>query len=92
MAWFKDGDRNTKVFHAQVNGRRKRLQLKRIQNSQGTWIEEDTEMGVEAIKFFEDQFSETTVPTLFGIIYHVPRLVNIEQNTDLIRQPTKEDS
>ncbi|XP_070008060.1 uncharacterized protein LOC142165184 [Nicotiana tabacum] len=28
-----DGYRNTKFFHAQVNSRRKRLQLKRIQNS-----------------------------------------------------------
>ncbi|XP_075076870.1 uncharacterized protein LOC142163479 [Nicotiana tabacum] len=27
MTWFNDGDRNTKFFPAQVNGRRKRLQL-----------------------------------------------------------------
>ncbi|XP_070039538.1 uncharacterized protein [Nicotiana tomentosiformis] len=33
MSWFQDGDRNTKFFHAQVNGIKKRLQLKRIQNS-----------------------------------------------------------
>ncbi|XP_070011257.1 uncharacterized protein [Nicotiana sylvestris] len=30
LSWFKDGDRNTKFFHAQVMGRRKRLELKRI--------------------------------------------------------------
>nr|XP_016509082.1 PREDICTED: uncharacterized protein LOC107826604 [Nicotiana tabacum] len=36
MSWFKDAYRNTKFFHAQVNGRRKRLELKRIQNSEGT--------------------------------------------------------
>ncbi|XP_009769215.2 uncharacterized protein [Nicotiana sylvestris] len=41
MLWFKVGDRNTKFFHAQVNGRRKRLKLSRIQNSLGNWIEED---------------------------------------------------
>ncbi|XP_070034936.1 uncharacterized protein [Nicotiana tomentosiformis] len=35
MTWFKDGDRNTKLFHAQVNGRRKRLKLKNIKNSLG---------------------------------------------------------
>ncbi|XP_075083474.1 uncharacterized protein LOC142167215 [Nicotiana tabacum] len=39
MAWFKDGNRNTKFFHVQVNGRRRRLQLKRIQNNEGNWIE-----------------------------------------------------
>lgn len=31
MAWFKNGDRNTKFFNAQVNRRRKRLHLKSIQ-------------------------------------------------------------
>lgn len=36
MAWFKDGDRNTKFFHAQVTGRRKRLQLNGIQNNTGS--------------------------------------------------------
>lgn len=38
MSWFKDGDRNTKFFRTLVNGRRKRLQIKRIQNSDGVWI------------------------------------------------------
>ncbi|XP_016452661.2 uncharacterized protein LOC107777184 [Nicotiana tabacum] len=54
MTWFKEGDRNTKFFQAQVRGRRKRLQLKRIQNSGGTWIEEEQEIAQEAIKFYEE--------------------------------------
>lgn len=52
MSWFKDGDRNTKFFHVQVRGRRKKLQLSRIQNSQGMWIEEEEEIAAEAIQFF----------------------------------------
>ncbi|XP_019257605.1 PREDICTED: uncharacterized protein LOC109235806 [Nicotiana attenuata] len=40
MTWFQDGDRNTKFFHAQLNGRRKRLQLKRIQDTAGNWLED----------------------------------------------------
>ncbi|XP_060183464.1 uncharacterized protein LOC132613460 [Lycium barbarum] len=31
MQWFDDGDRNTKFFHTYVQGRRKRLQIRRIQ-------------------------------------------------------------
>lgn len=46
-------------------------------------------MAGEAVKFFKAQCSETVVPTTFGIIDHVPRLVDMEQNSDLIRQPTK---
>ncbi|KAH0662438.1 uncharacterized protein [Solanum tuberosum] len=35
MAWFKDGERNTKLFHTYVKGRRKRLRVNRIQNDEG---------------------------------------------------------
>uniref|UniRef100_A0A1U7WFH7 Uncharacterized protein LOC104228034 n=1 Tax=Nicotiana sylvestris TaxID=4096 RepID=A0A1U7WFH7_NICSY len=91
MTWFKEGDRNTKFFHAQVRGRRKRLQLNRIQNSGGTWIEEEQEIAEKAIKFYEEQFTEAATPLSFDIIEHVPNLVNTEQNAELIKQPTKEE-
>jgi len=91
MTWFKEGDRNTKFFHAQVRGRRKRLQLNRIQNSGGTWIEEEQEIAEEAIKFYEEQFTEAATPSSFDIVEHVPNLINTEQNAELIKQPTKEE-
>ncbi|XP_060182094.1 uncharacterized protein LOC132611727 [Lycium barbarum] len=56
MTWFEDGDKNSKFFHAYLNGRRKRLQLKRIQNSQGQWLEEKEHMAEEAVRFFQAQF------------------------------------
>ncbi|XP_070002593.1 uncharacterized protein LOC142165947 [Nicotiana tabacum] len=91
MTWFKEGDRNTKFFHAQVRGRRKRLKLIRIQNSGGTWIEEEQEIAEEAIKFYEEQFTEATTHASFDIVEHVPNLINTEQNAELIKQPTKEE-
>ncbi|XP_070012048.1 uncharacterized protein [Nicotiana sylvestris] len=91
ITWFKEGDRNTKFFHAQVRGRRKRLQLNRIQNSGGTWIEEEQEIAEEAIKFYEEQFTEAATPSSFDIVEHVPNLTNTEQNVELIKQPTKEE-
>uniref|UniRef100_A0A1S4A0A6 Reverse transcriptase domain-containing protein n=1 Tax=Nicotiana tabacum TaxID=4097 RepID=A0A1S4A0A6_TOBAC len=90
MQWFKDSDRNPMFFHAKVNGRRRRLKLKRIQNKLRNWIEEEEEIVDEALHFFKDQFDETVVPTAFGILDHVPTLVNMEQNLELIKQPTKE--
>ncbi|XP_019256428.1 PREDICTED: uncharacterized protein LOC109234834 [Nicotiana attenuata] len=35
MIWFAEGDRNTSFFHNHVNGKRKKLQLKRIHNGDG---------------------------------------------------------
>ncbi|XP_070005983.1 uncharacterized protein [Nicotiana sylvestris] len=91
MTWFKEGDRNTKCFHAQVRGRRKRLQLNKIQNSGGTWIEEEQEIAEEAIKYYEEQFTEAATPSSFDILEHVPNLINTEQNVELNKQPTKEE-
>ncbi|XP_075087645.1 uncharacterized protein LOC142169651 [Nicotiana tabacum] len=88
MSWFQDGYRNTKFFHIQVNRRRKRLQLRRIQASDGNWLEENDEMAAEAVRFFQDQFTEAIVPSCFGILDHIPHMLNNEQNYDLMRQPT----
>lgn len=32
MEWFKDEERNTKLFHTRVKGRKARLKIKRIQD------------------------------------------------------------
>lgn len=69
MAWFNDGDRNTKKFHAQVNGRRKRLQLKRIQNNDGHWIENNEDMAEEAVNFFKAQFHEESILFILLIMF-----------------------
>ncbi|XP_060202506.1 uncharacterized protein LOC132630946 [Lycium barbarum] len=58
MKWFNDGDRNTKFFHSYVRGRRNKLTLKRIQDPSGTWLENEVDIGSEAIRFFEAQFNE----------------------------------
>ncbi|XP_060211831.1 uncharacterized protein LOC132639400 [Lycium barbarum] len=53
MTWFQDCDKNSKFFHAHVKGRRKMLQLKRIQNYQGQWLETEHEIIEEAVRFYQ---------------------------------------
>nr|XP_016437309.1 PREDICTED: uncharacterized protein LOC107763346 [Nicotiana tabacum] len=85
------GNRNTKFFHAQVNGRRKRLKLSRIQNSLGNWIEEDHLIAKEALKFYKDQFTESEVPNAFDILNHVPSMVESDQHERLMALPSNEE-
>ncbi|XP_019244407.1 PREDICTED: uncharacterized protein LOC109224275 [Nicotiana attenuata] len=91
LSWFQDGDRNTKFFHAQVNARRKRLQLQRIQNNARQWLENMEEIVDETVNFFQSQFTEDRVPNAFGILDHVPSMVNMLQNEELVKQPSKEE-
>ncbi|XP_060190580.1 uncharacterized protein LOC132619813 [Lycium barbarum] len=55
--WFDEGDRNTRFFHNLVKGRRKKLMINRIQESDGAWLEDETQMAAEAIKFYQTEFS-----------------------------------
>ncbi|XP_019244346.1 PREDICTED: uncharacterized protein LOC109224216 [Nicotiana attenuata] len=48
-------------------------------------------MANEAVQFFQKQFHEEVVPTAFDIIEHVPHMVDMEQNQELLRQPTAEE-
>ncbi|XP_070002742.1 uncharacterized protein LOC142165914 [Nicotiana tabacum] len=75
----------------QVNGRRKRLKLSRIQNSLGNWIEEDNLIAEEALKFYKDQFTESAVPNAFDILNHVPSMVESDQHERLMALPSNEE-
>ncbi|XP_070033112.1 uncharacterized protein [Nicotiana tomentosiformis] len=58
MKWFAEGDRNTTFFHNHVNGKRQKLQLKRIQNANGDWHDDQKGIGNAATTFFQAQFTE----------------------------------
>ncbi|KAG5632942.1 hypothetical protein H5410_004659 [Solanum commersonii] len=45
MRWFKDGDRNTKFFHAFVNRRRRKMQISVIKTRQGDTITTTQKLG-----------------------------------------------
>ncbi|XP_060195363.1 uncharacterized protein LOC132624632 [Lycium barbarum] len=87
MLWFQDGDRNTKFFHAHVNGKRRKLQLQRIQDHPGTWLDTEEEIAQEAIRFFSDQFKEENIPTDFSMLDKIPKMVTEEQNQQLYEMP-----
>ncbi|XP_075074525.1 uncharacterized protein LOC107792240 [Nicotiana tabacum] len=91
MAWFKDGDRNTKLFHAHVNDKIRKLQLKRIQDMNVNLLEDLSAIADEAVLFFQQQFHESTIPTDFRILDHVPVMLNEVQNFEITMQPTIEE-
>ncbi|XP_019257238.1 PREDICTED: uncharacterized protein LOC109235538 [Nicotiana attenuata] len=53
LSWFKDGDRNTKVFHSHMKGKRRKMQLKRIQDRNSLWIKEEEKLAEEAVHFYQ---------------------------------------
>ncbi|XP_060170840.1 uncharacterized protein LOC132601793 [Lycium barbarum] len=58
LKWFNEGDRNTKFVHSVINIKRRRLSLKAIKDDDGNWIEGEDQIASEAIKFFQNQFTQ----------------------------------
>ncbi|KAH0692908.1 hypothetical protein KY290_021060 [Solanum tuberosum] len=71
IQWSTEGDKNTRFFHCLVKGKRKRLTLKRILKSDGTWAERDDEITREALKFYTDQFTGTECIEDYSMLQHI---------------------
>ncbi|XP_059310982.1 uncharacterized protein LOC132062424 [Lycium ferocissimum] len=91
LAWFQDGDRNSKKFHAYVKGRRKKLGVHNIQDDNGNWLTNQGEISQEAIRFYQKQFEEDRILSKFGLLKHIPTLVTEEQNHKIEMLPTEKE-
>ncbi|XP_015170882.1 uncharacterized protein [Solanum tuberosum] len=52
LQWFKEGDANTKYFHALMRGRRRRLFIHKICNSADEWVQWDSNIATAACEHF----------------------------------------
>ncbi|XP_075085049.1 uncharacterized protein LOC142168286 [Nicotiana tabacum] len=77
MNWFAEGDRNTSFFHNHVNGKRKKLQLKRIKSGNGVWIEDQEQLVTAAVDFYQKQFTNEGDDSEFPLLNNVPSMVTI---------------
>ncbi|XP_059316338.1 uncharacterized protein LOC132067197 [Lycium ferocissimum] len=64
IRWLEEGDANTKYFHAIINEKRRRLNIQRIINSEGQWINGDEQIFEEAVNHFNLLFHEDNDPDL----------------------------
>lgn len=91
MNWFAKGDRNTSSFHNYVNGKRKKLQLKRIQDGNNNWLTTQELLANAAMNFYQDQFTQGVDPTNFEQLKNVPNMVTNAQSVELCRFPSMEE-
>ncbi|XP_070041000.1 uncharacterized protein [Nicotiana tomentosiformis] len=91
MTWFAEVGRNTSFFHNHVNGKSKKLQLKRIKNEDGDWVEDQDQMANVVVDFYQRQLSKEAGPTGFTLLNNVPSMVTMEQNLEICRYPILEE-
>ncbi|XP_060181532.1 uncharacterized protein LOC132611140 [Lycium barbarum] len=90
MRWFKDGDRNIKFFNNYVKGRRRKLAVHTIQNSQGDWLNRNADIGQEAVSFYQHQFRQEATSGDYNMLKKIPKVITKAQNEVLTALPSNE--
>ncbi|KAH0693469.1 hypothetical protein KY285_020566 [Solanum tuberosum] len=71
-----------------VKGRRRKLQIQRIQNAQGAWLDEAGDIKDEAVKFYQNQFLQERDSTDFSLLRNISSIINEAENVDLCKHPS----
>ncbi|CAA7048395.1 unnamed protein product [Microthlaspi erraticum] len=91
VTWLKEGDRNTKFFHASTKQRRARNRITKIKRSDGTWAETDDGIERTATSYFQTLFSSSCPQESDEALRYVTEKVTPEMNRSLTKLPTNEE-
>ncbi|XP_071904274.1 uncharacterized protein [Coffea arabica] len=76
-----EGDKNTKFFHASVQGRRRRNRLNKLQREDGTWTESEHAVSKEIAEYYRNLLNSNDVGDLTESVNHtvitlIPKVLN----------------
>lgn len=91
MQWFMHGDRNSKFFHSYVQMRRKKLQLNKIMDEQGTTLKDITDIDRKAVDFYMNQFKEDKMLQNWSMLNHIPKIITERENECITKMFDKKE-
>ena len=89
--WFREGDRNTKFFHARASDRRKKNTILGLWNNDGKWCEDKDSIAATAVSYFQNIYTTTSPTNISDVTSVIPTRVTEEMNTNLSCIFTKDE-
>ncbi|KAL0422180.1 UNVERIFIED_CONTAM: hypothetical protein Slati_3240900 [Sesamum latifolium] len=89
--WLKEGDRNSRFFHAKANHRNRTNSIRRLWNSDSTWVESVEGVQQCIIEYFQSVFTSSRPHSddILRVTEHLPPMVSTEMADDLLRPYTE---
>mgnify|MGYP004706984917 FL=1 len=86
IEWLREGDKNTKFFHACVKGRRRKNRMLNIQRENGTWTNSEEELGKEVANYYRILFTSSGCEGIDEILSGLPSTITTEMNDKLTKE------
>ncbi|XP_058078591.1 uncharacterized protein LOC131226901 [Magnolia sinica] len=84
ITWLREGDRNTKFFHASVIDKRRQASIKSIKLPSGPTLHSEADIGQEAVNHFSNIFKSDPSPTPSSLLDCIPPLISVHMNSFLL--------
>ena len=68
---MREGDKNSKYFHAVVNGRRRANKMNQLQKVDGSWTDSEEAVGQEIAKYYRQLFTASKTATRKDSIHEI---------------------
>lgn len=89
--WLREGDRNTKFFHAKTKQRRARNRLTKLKNPRGGWEESEKDIERVAAAYFQVLFTTSSPGNFDEALRFVTEKVTTQCNENLTRMSSDEE-
>ncbi|KAB1998914.1 hypothetical protein ES319_D12G123600v1, partial [Gossypium barbadense] len=89
--WLREGDRNTRFFHAKATGRLKKNNIERLKDAEGNWVTNSKEICKVAKDYFVSLFRSNSQNANIQEMGHIKECVTRETNERLNMIYTEEE-
>ncbi|XP_060959195.1 uncharacterized protein LOC115699980 [Cannabis sativa] len=88
--WLREGDNNSKYFHATATARRRRNAIQRLRIATGEWVDWQGGLSQVVVDYFTDLFTPSAV-NFAEVVDCVPSTVTVDQNSKLLEPVLDEE-